>query len=321
MSPTALITGITGQDGFYLAQLLLDKGYRVVGMVRKDTTPKEKQKRDLFNRIEFIQGDLTRQDTLNKAIQRIAPDEVYNLAAQSYVPRSWEDPTETGDITGLGVARLLEAVRNHNPNVRFCQASSSEMFGAPSISPQNEQTPFQPRSPYGAAKVYAHCLTVNYRQRHQMFCCSAILYNHESPFRGVHFVTRKITEGVARIKAGALDRLLLGDLESRRDWGYAADFMEALWLMLQAQTPEDYVIATGETHTVREIVEIAFSVANLDWKDYVEIDPRFLRPKEDILLVGDTSKARKELGWKPRASFVELITKMTQEDLKRHNAL
>lgn len=321
MTPTALVTGITGQDGSYMAEFLLAKGYRVIGMHRRSSTLNFQRIEHFQDQIELVEGDLLDQNSLADIIKRTEPAEVYNLAAQSFVPTSWDQPIFTGEVTGLGVARLLEAIRAVNPKIRFYQASSSEMFGKVQEVPQKETTPFYPRSPYGVAKVYGHWITINYRESYKMFSVSGICFNHESPRRGLEFVTRKITDGVARIKAGKLDKLRLGNLEAKRDWGFAGDYVEAMWLMLQQDTPEDYVIATGETHSVRELVETAFSVAGLNWNDYVVTDERFVRPAEVDLLVGDPTKARIKLGWTPKVTFRGLIELMVKADLQRHGVL
>ncbi|WP_174591669.1 GDP-mannose 4,6-dehydratase [Methanocella conradii] len=315
MTKRALITGITGQDGSYLAELLLKKGYDVYGLVRRTSNINTSRIENILDKINLIQGDMADQSSLISAVKQSQPDEVYNLAAQSFVGSSWSQPIFTGDVTGLGVTRLLEAIRVNELNAKFYQASSSEMFGKAVETPQNEKTPFHPRSPYGVAKVYGHWIAVNYRESYGMFVCSGILFNHESPRRGMEFVTRKISNGVARIYHGLETELRLGNLDAKRDWGYAGDYVEAMWLMLQQKTPDDYVIATGETHTVREFCEIAFEAAGLDWKKYVKVDPRFLRPAEVELLMGDSSKARKALKWKPRVSFKELVCMMVQSDI------
>ncbi len=317
MSRTALITGVTGQDGSYLAEFLLEKGYRVVGMHRRLSSPNYQRIEHLLDDMELVQGDLLDQNSLADVVKRVHPDEVYNLAAQSFVPVSWEQPILTGEYTGLGVARLLEAIRLIDPSIRFYQASSSEMFGKVREVPQKETTPFYPRSPYGVAKVYAHWITVNYRESYSLFACSGIAFNHESPRRGLEFVTRKVTDGVARIKAGKAKELRMGNLDAKRDWGFAGDYVEAMWLMLQQEKPEDYVIATGETHSVRELVETAFSVAGFDWKEYVRIDERFVRPAEVDLLIGDPGKAHRVLGWKPKVDFLGLVEMMVKADLER----
>ncbi len=312
----ALITGVTGQDGSYLAEFLLEKGYEVYGIVRRASTEKFERIAHLMDTIEIIQGDLLDQNSLFHALDSIRPHEVYNLAAQSFVPTSWNQPLLTGEITALGVTRMLEAIKMVDKSIRFYQASSSEMFGKVREVPQNEKTPFYPRSPYGVAKVYGHWITVNYRESYNLFACSGILFNHESPRRGMEFVTRKITYAVAKIKLGLANELRLGNLKSKRDWGYAGDYVRAMWLMLQQPEPDDYVVATGETHAVEEAVEIAFSHVGLDWHDYVKTDPKFFRPAEVDLLVGDCTKAKNVLGWKPEVSFQELITMMVDHDLK-----
>ncbi|RKO65555.1 GDP-mannose 4,6-dehydratase [Desulfofundulus salinus] len=313
----ALITGITGQDGSYLAEFLLEKGYRVYGLVRRSSVGNLKRIKHLEKDLRLIPGDLTDQNSLIAALVEARPDEVYNLAAQSFVGVSWQQPVLTAQVTALGVTRMLEAIRTVNPRIRFFQASSSEMFGRVQETPQSEKTPFYPRSPYGVAKVYGHYITVNYRESYGLFACSGILFNHESPRRGLEFVTRKVSDGVARIKLGLASELRLGNLDSRRDWGYAGDYVQAMWQMLQQDEPDDYVIATGETHSVRELVEIAFSHAGLDWQKYVVVDPRLYRPAEVDLLQGDYSKARSKLGWEPRVSFPELVRMMVDADLAR----
>ena len=315
--PTAIITGITGQDGSYLAEFLLAKGYDVVGMVRRSSTVTFQRIKHIQDDITIIQGDLHDQSSLVDVIERHRPDEVYNLAAQSFVPTSWNQPVLTGEVTALGVTRLLEAIRLINPQARFYQASSSEMFGKVREVPQSESTPFYPRSPYGVAKVYAHWITVNYRESYDLFAVSGILFNHESPRRGLEFVTRKISYGVARIKLGLTNELRLGNLESRRDWGFAGDYVEGMWLMLQQGTPEDYVIGTGVTQSVRDLCDLAFSHVGLDYNDFVVQDPRFYRPAEVDLLVADPSKAVQDLDWQPKIGFEELIHLMVDEDLKR----
>ena len=312
----ALITGVTGQDGSYLADLLLEKGYEVHGMVRRASTEKFDRLEHIRDRVTLHQGDLLDQRSLVDTLRAARPDEIYNLAAMSYVAVSWVQPTLTAEFTGVGVTRLLEAVREACPDARFYQASSSEMFGKVRETPQTETTPFYPRSPYGVAKAYGHFITVNYRESYDMHLCSGILFNHESPRRGLEFVTRKITWHAAAIKLGKRDELRLGNLDAKRDWGYAKDYVEAMWLILQQETPEDFVIATGETHTVRRCVEIAFDRLGLDWEKYVKIDPAFLRPAEVDLLVGDPGKAERVLGWEPRTSFEELITLMVDADLE-----
>jgi GDPmannose 4,6-dehydratase len=315
----ALITGVTGQDGAYLSQLLLDKGYTVFGAERRASSRNRQRLEDfgLTDDIEFVDFDLADQGNMIRILQRCEPDEVYNLAAQSFVAISFEQPVMTGDVTGVGVARLLEAIRLVNPGIRYYQASSSEMFGKVQAVPQTERTPFYPRSPYGVAKLYAHWLTVNYRESYDMFACSGILFNHESPIRGREFVTRKVSLAVARIKAGLQRELRLGNLDARRDWGHAREYVEGMHLMLQAETADDYVLATGETHTVREFVELAFAAADLRWEDYVVIDERFMRPAEVDLLIGDPSKAREKLGWQPRTTFEQLVTQMVHSDMER----
>ncbi len=314
---TALITGITGQDGSYLAELLLEKGYRVFGVVRRSSTESFERIAHIKDRLELVQADLLDQYSLIEAVRTTLPADVYNLAAQSFVPTSWQQPVLTGEFTALGVTRMLEAVRMVNPKIRFYQASSSEMFGKVRETPQNENTPFHPRSPYGVAKVYGHYITVNYRESYNLFAVSGILFNHESARRGLEFVTRKVSDGVARIKLGLASELRLGNLEARRDWGFAGDYVEAMWRMLQQETPEDYVVATGETHSVRELVEVAFAHVGLDWQQYVVQDPAFYRPAEVDLLVGDAAKARRQLGWEPKVSFQQLIGMMVDADLAR----
>lgn len=316
----ALITGITGQDGSYLAELLLEKGYSVYGVTRRTSTPNYDRIKDIVDKIELVQGDLLDQHSLTMAIQEVQPDEVYNLAAQSFVPTSWNQPVLTGEFTALGVTRALEAVRLAKPDVKFYQASSSEMFGQVRETPQDEETPFYPRSPYGVAKVYGHWITVNYRESYDLFACSGILFNHESPRRGLEFVTRKITHAVARIKLGKQDRLKLGNLEAKRDWGYAKEYVEAMWMMLQQDKPNDYVIGTGETHSVREFVQAAFSVVDLDWQKYVDFDEKaFMRPAEVELLVADPQKAKKELGWEFKTNYQKLAEIMVKADLERES--
>ena len=311
----ALITGITGQDGSYLADFLLEKGYEVVGMVRRTSTVNFSRIHHIQDRITLVSGDLLDQVSLINILQEQKPDEVYNLAAQSFVPTSWKQPVFTGDVTALGVTRMLEAIRTVDKEIRFYQASSSEMFGKVREVPQNEDTPFYPRSPYGVAKVYGHWITVNYRESYDLHATSGILFNHESPRRGLEFVTRKVTYGAARIKLDLADELRLGNLDSRRDWGYAGDYVEAMWLMLQQPEPDDYVVATEETHSIRELCEEAFGYLDLDWQEYVGQDPRFMRPAEVDLLVGDASKARRVLGWKPRVDFRGLVRMMVDSDL------
>jgi len=318
--PTALITGVTGQDGSYLAEFLLGKGYRVVGVVRRTSHDSYERIGHLLDRVEIVAADLLDQHSLTMVLRDVQPDEVYNLAAQSFVPTSWSQPVLTGEFTALGVTRLLEALRLAHPSARFYQASSSEMFGKAQRTPQNEETPFYPRSPYGVAKVYGHWITVNYRESYGIYAVSGILFNHESPRRGLEFVTRKITDGVARIKLGLAKELRLGNLDARRDWGYAGDYVDAMWRMLQQDAPEDYVIGTGETHAVREFVEAAFGHVKLDWEKYVVVDPRFVRPAEVDLLLADPAKARTRLGWTPKVSFHELVTMMVDADLARLEA-
>ena len=312
---TALITGITGQDGSYLADFLLEQGYKVVGMVRRSSTVNFGRIEQIQDRITLAHGDLLDQTSLIDLVREHQPDEIYNLAAQSFVPVSWKQPVLTGEFTALGVTRVLEAMRAVAPQARFYQASSSEMFGKVREVPQNEKTPFYPRSPYGVAKVYGHWITVNYRESYDLFACSGILFNHESPRRGLEFVTRKVSHGVAQIKLGLAHELRLGNLESRRDWGYAGDYVKAMWLMLQQDQPDDYVVGTGETHSVRELCEVAFGCLDLDWEDYVISDPEFYRPAEVDLLVSDPAKARHALGWEPDVSFEELIRMMVEADL------
>lgn len=312
---TALITGITGQDGSYLAELLLEKGYDVYGMVRRSSVEKYDRIEHIKDKIELIQGDLLDELSLMTVLKKVKPTELYNLAAMSFVPTSWEQPVLTAEFTGVGVVKVLEAIRNVDPSIRFYQASSSEMFGKVREVPQSELTPFYPRSPYGVAKVYGHYITVNYRESYNLFACSGILFNHESPRRGYEFVTRKVTNAVAKIKHGLQDKLFMGNLDSKRDWGFSGDYVEAMWLMLQQPKPDDYVIATGETHTVRELVEVAFSHVGLNWEDYVQIDPKFIRPAEVDLLIGDPSKAKKVLGWKPKVNFEGLVKMMVDSDM------
>jgi len=313
--PKALITGVTGQDGSYLTEFLLDQGYEVIGMVRRSSTVNFSRIQHFQDRITLVSGDLLDQGSLVNILREHRPDEVYNLAAQSFVPTSWKQPVFTGNVTALGVTRMLEAVRAMDENIRFYQASSSEMFGKVREVPQNENTPFYPRSPYGVAKVYGHWITVNYRESYGLHATSGILFNHESPRRGLEFVTRKTTYGVARIKLGLANELRLGNLEARRDWGYAGDYVRAMWLMLQQPEPDDYVIATGETHSIRELCEEAFGYVDLDWREYVVQDPRFMRPAEVDLLVGDASKAGRVLKWEPQVTFRELVRMMVDADL------
>jgi GDPmannose 4,6-dehydratase len=315
---TALITGITGQDGSYLAELLLEKGYRVVGMTRRTSTEVHERIEHVVDDLEIVSGDLLDQTSMTSIVEAVRPDEVYNLAAQSFVPASWTQPVLTGEFTALGVTRALEAVRAVDTKIRFYQASSSEMFGKVMEVPQSEETPFYPRSPYGVAKVYGHWITVNYRESYDMYACSGMLFNHESPRRGKEFVTRKITDGVARIKMGLAKDLKLGNLEAQRDWGFAGDYVRAMWLMLQQDTPDDYVIATGRTHTVREFVRIAFESAGLgSYEPYVSVDQRFVRPAEVDLLIGDPGKAKRQLGWEPAVSFEALVEMMVKADVDR----
>jgi GDPmannose 4,6-dehydratase len=316
MAGKALITGITGQDGSYLAELLLDKGYEVFGMVRRSSTETIGRIEHIKDRITFLQADLLDQVSLTKALEEAHPDEIYNLAAQSFVPTSWSQPVLTGQVTGMGVTRMLESVRQVAPKARFYQASSSEMFGKVREVPQTEMTPFHPRSPYAVAKTYGHHIAVNYRESYGLYTASGILFNHESPRRGLEFVTRKITDGVARIKLGLADELRLGNLDSQRDWGYAGDYVRAMWLMLQQDQPENFVISTGQTHSIKDFLDIAFGHANLDWKEYVKQDPRFLRPAEVDQLIGDSSKAKTVLGWEPTVDFQGLVTMMVDADMK-----
>ncbi len=313
----ALITGITGQDGSYLAELLLEKDYEVFGMVRRSSTENLERIGHLADRIRLVQADLLDPSSIVSAIEEAQPTELYNLAAQSFVPTSWRQPVLTAEFTGVGVTRMLEAIRRVDPAIRFYQASSSEMFGKVLETPQNEQTPFYPRSPYGVAKAYGHFITINYRESYGLFAVSGILFNHESPRRGLEFVTRKISDGVARIKLGLTDELRLGNLEPKRDWGFAGDYVEMMWLMLQQDEPEDFVIATGEPHSIQEFVDVAFARAGLDPAQHVVIDPEFLRPAEVDHLVGDASKARTKLGWEPRVPFQELVEMMVDADLER----
>ena len=316
MTKGALITGVTGQDGSYLAEFLLDKGYRVVGMVRRTSTINFDRIRHIQNDIEIAQGDLLDQMSLVDLLNEFQPDEVYNLAAQSFVPISWKQPVLTGEFTALGVTRMLDAIRTVNPKIKFYQASSSEMFGKVQEVPQNEKTPFYPRSPYGVAKVYGHWITVNYRESYHLFACSGVLFNHESPRRGLEFVTHKVTHGVAKIKLGLAKELRLGNLEARRDWGFAGDYVKAMWRMLQQPQPDDYVVASGETHSVAELCDMAFGHVDLSYRDYVVQDPKYFRPVEVDLLVGDASKAGRVLGWEPSMTFTELIQMMVEADLE-----
>ena len=317
MTKRALITGITGQDGSYLAEFLLTHGYEVHGMVRRSSEERVDRIAHIRERVTLHQGDLLDQFSLASLLSTIEPHEVYNLAAQSFVPTSWNQPVLTGEFTALGVTKMLEAVRHTLPQTRFYQASSSEMFGRVHEVPQTELTPFYPRSPYGVAKVYGHFITINYRESFNLFAVSGILFNHESPRRGLEFVTRKVSHGVARIRMGQQKKLLLGNLDSRRDWGFAGDYVEAMWRMLQQETPEDYVIATNETHSVRELCEVAFAHVDLDWKKYVEVDPAFIRPAEVDLLIGNSDKAKKNLGWEAKVKFQQLVEMMVNADLER----
>jgi GDPmannose 4,6-dehydratase len=318
--PKALITGVTGQDGSYLAELLLAKGYEVVGVVRRTSHHSYERIEHLLDRIEVVAADLLDQHSLTVVLQDSRPDEVYNLAAQSYVPTSWTQPVLTGEFTALGVTRILEAIRLVHPTARFYQASSSEMFGKVTETPQREDTSFYPRSPYGVAKVYGHWITVNYRESYGLYAVSGILFNHESPRRGIEFVTRKVTDAVARIKLGLAQELRLGNLEARRDWGFAGDYVDAMWRMLQQEQPQDYVIGSGETHSVRQLVELAFAHVGLDYRKHVVSDPKFYRPAEVDLLLADPSKARRELGWAPKVGFAELVAMMVDADLERLSA-
>jgi GDPmannose 4,6-dehydratase len=317
MARKALITGITGQDGSYLAEFLLQRGYEVHGMVRRASTENFERIDRMHDRIQLHQADLLDQLSIVTIIQQIRPHEVYNFAAQSFVPTSWSQPLLTGEFTALGVTRMLEAVRLVDPSIRFYQASSSEMFGNVRQEPQNEETPFWPRSPYGVAKVYGHWITVNYRESYGIFACSGILFNHESPLRGKEFVSRKVTDAVARIKFGLQEKLVMGNLDAMRDWGFAGDYIQAAWLMLQQEKPDDFVVATGLKHSVRELVDLAFSHAGLDWRDHVVSDPALFRPAEVNTLRGDASKARRVLGWAPKVSFAELVRMMVDADLER----
>ncbi|NLF85169.1 MAG: GDP-mannose 4,6-dehydratase [Lentisphaerae bacterium] len=317
MSRTALITGITGQDGSYLAEFLLQKGYAVHGMVRRASTENFERIAHLRGKLAIHQADLLDELSLIELMQKVHPDEIYNLAAMSFVPTSWTQPILTSEFTAIGVVRVLEAMRRVCPSARFYQASSSEMFGHVRETPQTERTPFYPRSPYGVAKAFGHYITVNYRESYNLFAVSGILFNHESPRRGMEFVTRKVSDGVARIKLGLQQTLSMGNLDAKRDWGYAGDYVRAMWLMLQAEKPDDYVIATGATHTVRELCEVAFSHVGLDWQAHVKIDPQFIRPAEVELLLGDAGKAQRVLGWKPSVDFAALVKMMVDADLAR----
>jgi GDPmannose 4,6-dehydratase len=317
MAKRALITGITGQDGSYLAELLLEQGYQVTGIVRRSSAPNLWRIEHLCDRIELRPGDLLDQLSLMKVIAEVRPHELYNLAAMSFVPASWDQPMLTGEFNAQGVTRVLEAIRQVDPGIKLYQASSSEMYGKVREVPQTELTPFYPRSPYGVSKVFAHYITVNYRESYNLFAVSGILFNHESPRRGLEFVTRKVTDGVARIKLGLADSLALGNLDAQRDWGFAGDYVRAMWLMLQQNQPDDYVIATGESHSVRELVEVAFDRVNLDWKKHVQLDPKFLRPAEVDHLIGDATKAGAALGWRPEVDFAGLVRMMVDADVER----
>jgi GDPmannose 4,6-dehydratase len=320
MAKKALITGITGQDGSYLAELLLERGYEVFGVVRRLSAPNVWRIQHILERIKLVQGDLLDQLSLIKAVEMTEPDEFYNLAAMSFVPASWDQPMLTGEYNSQGVTRALEAIRAVNPKIRFYQASSSEMYGRVREVPQTEMTPFYPRSPYGVSKVFGHYITVNYRESYDLFAVSGILFNHESPRRGIEFVTRKVTDGVARIKLGMRDKLALGNLDACRDWGFAGDYVRAMWLMLQQDKPDDYVVATGEAHSVQRLVEVAFAHAGLDWQKHVVTDPRFLRPAEVDHLIGNPAKAQEKLGWKPEVSFEQLVQMMVDADIERLKA-
>ena len=317
MAKKALITGITGQDGSYLADFLLSQGYQVYGMVRRTSTVRYERIRHIQRQLQLMQGDMGDLSSLITVISAVEPDEIYNLAAQSFVPTSWNQPVFTGDITGLGVTRILDALRTVNPQIKFYQASSSEMFGKVREVPQTENTPFYPRSPYGVAKVYGHWITVNYRESYDLFSCSGILFNHESPRRGMEFVTRKVTYHAAKIKLGLADEIRIGNTDAKRDWGFAGDYVRAMWMMLQQDEPDDYVIATGVTHSVERLLEVAFEHVGLNWRDHAVKDPRFMRPAEVDLLVGDYSKAGKTLGWQPEVTFEQLIGMMVESDLKK----
>ncbi len=320
MAKRALITGITGQDGSYLAELLLSEGYDVYGVVRRASTENYERIEHLRGQITLLQADLLDQSSLVQAIRESNPSELYNLAAQSFVPTSWAQPVLTAEFTAIGVTKVLEAMRAVNPEIRFYQASSSEMYGKVLEVPQSEDTPFYPRSPYGVAKVYGHYITVNYRESYNLHASSGILFNHESPRRGLEFVTRKVTDGVSRIKLGLATELRMGNLDSQRDWGFAGDYVKAMWLMLQQDTPDDFVVATGETHTVKELVQLAFDRVGLDWEKYVVIDPRFIRPAEVDLLIGEPAKAKSVLGWVPQTSFQTLVNMMVDADMDRLSA-
>ena len=312
----ALVTGITGQDGSYLAELLLSKGYEVFGLVRRSSVKRLERIEPLIDNLVLVEGDLSDQSSLDSVIHDVQPDEVYNMAAQSFVPASWNQAVLTGDVTGLGVIRVLEAIRKRCPKAKFLQASSSEMFGKVRETPQNEKTPFYPRSPYGVAKVFGHHITVNYRESYGIFACSAMAFNHESPRRGTEFVTRKVTQQVARIKCGLAKKLAMGNLDAKRDWGFAGDYVNGMWMILQQPEPDDFVLATGITHSIRELLDIAFGTVGLNWQYYVEVDPKFIRPAEVDFLCGDATKARQELTWQPRVSFEELIQMMVEADLE-----
>jgi len=315
---TALITGINGMDGSHLADFLLDKGYKIYGMERRSSSKQRTNTAHLEDKITFVDGDLTDQNSLLRVLKDTNPDEIYNLAAQSFVGQSWQTPEHTSEVTGLGVLRILEAIREYNPKIKFYQASSSEMFGRMVENPANENTPFYPRSPYGVAKLYGHWITKNYRESYDMFACSGILFNHESERRGIEFVTRKITDGVARIHLGLADHITLGNLDAKRDWGYAPDYVEAMWLMLQQDTPDDYVIATNETRSIREFLEEAFKVIGItNWESYIKQDPKFMRPAEVDVLKGDYNKANTNLGWTPKTSFSDMVKKMVLNDIEK----
>ncbi len=312
----ALITGITGQDGSYLAEFLLEKGYKVFGLERRSSQKNRQNIEPILGKIELVSGDLLDEASIVHALREVDPDEVYNLASQSFVHESWKQPVYTGEVTGLGAVRVLEAIRQVNPKIKIYQASSSEMFGTVQETPQSEKTPFYPRSPYGVAKLYAHWITVNYRESYGMFTAAGILFNHESPRRGLEFVTRKITHTAVKIKLGLAEELRLGNLDAKRDWGFAGDYVEAMWLMLQRESPRDYVIGTGETHSVREFVKEAFGHLGLDWEKHVKVDEKFLRPADVYLLRADATRAREELGWRPKVDFKELVKMMVDSDLK-----
>lgn len=321
MAKRAIITGITGQDGSYLAEFLLSKGYEIYAMVRRSSSEKFERIDHIRHKINIMQGDLLDQLSLISMMEEVKPDEIYNLAAQSFVPTSWNQPVLTAEFTGLGATRMLEAVRHVAKDARYYQASSSEMFGKVREIPQKETTPFYPRSPYGVAKVYAHFITINYRESYDLYACSGILFNHESPRRGLEFVTRKVTDAVARIKLGLADKVHLGNLDAKRDWGFAGDYIKAQWLMLQQDKPQDYVIASGEAHSVRELCEIAFDRVGLNWEEYVAVDQKFYRPAEVDFLIGDCTKAKEELGWEPTVSFKEMIEMMVDSDLNNYKKL